>query len=62
MEIYYENHPVSAKRKAELVAKGYKVLDAKFKPKGYTNPGEPTKESTRGDSGRGRKRKQSAGE
>lgn len=34
MKIAYEPHPVSAARKAELRAGGYKILDARFKPPG----------------------------
>ena len=30
--IINEPHPVSAERKAELRAKGYRILDVKFKP------------------------------
>lgn len=30
--IYYEPHPVSAARKAELRSKGYKIIDARFAP------------------------------
>lgn len=32
MEIHYEPHPVSPERKAELRAKGLKIIDARFKP------------------------------
>lgn len=32
--IAYVKHPVSAKKKAELVAKGFRIIDARFKPKG----------------------------
>lgn len=32
MDIWYEPHPVSPERKKELRAKGYKIIDAKFKP------------------------------
>lgn len=32
--ITYEPHPVSAARKAELQAAGYKILDVRFKPPG----------------------------
>lgn len=39
-EVYYEPHPVTPERKAELRAKGYRIVDAKYKPKGYKNPGE----------------------
>lgn len=30
--IHYEKHPVSAERKAELLALGFKIVDLKFKP------------------------------
>ena len=30
--IWYEPHPVTLERKAELVGLGYKIIDAKFKP------------------------------
>lgn len=33
-KVIYEPHPVSAERKAELVAAGYKIIDARFAPKG----------------------------
>ena len=33
--IWYEIHPVTPQRKAELRAAGYKVLDAVFKPEGH---------------------------
>ena len=38
--IHYEKHPVSKERKAELRAKGLKIIDEKFKPKD-DNSGEP---------------------
>ncbi|MFG0540221.1 hypothetical protein ACF8EA_08440 [Pseudomonas sp. YQ_5] len=41
--IIYEQHPVSAERKAYLRRKGYKIVDAKFAPDGYEHP-EPVKE------------------
>ena len=31
-EIYYEPHPVTPERKAELVSQGYKIIDERFKP------------------------------
>lgn len=31
-QTWYEVHPCSPERKAELMAKGYKVVDAKFAP------------------------------
>lgn len=39
--IHYEKHPVSKERKAELRAKGLKIIDEKFKPKDDTS-GEPS--------------------
>lgn len=41
-KVVYEQHPVSAERKAELRQKGYKIIDAKFAPEGYEHP-EPIK-------------------
>ena len=32
MSIIYEQHPVAPERKAELVAQGYKIIDARFAP------------------------------
>ena len=37
--IWYEPHPVSMERKAELRAKGFRILDAVFMPEGHVNPG-----------------------
>lgn len=37
--IWYEPHPVSVERKAEIRAKGFRILDAVFMPEGYVNPG-----------------------
>ena len=31
--IHYEPHPVTPERKAELVAQGFRIVDAKFAPK-----------------------------
>lgn len=36
--VVYEPHPVSAERKAELRAQGYKIVDAQFAPEGYEHP------------------------
>ena len=41
-KIIYEPHPVSPERKAELVAAGYKIIDAVFAPEGE-EPAEPAK-------------------
>lgn len=37
-KIIYEPHPVTAKRKAELRASGYKIIDAIFSPADYVHP------------------------
>lgn len=34
MKIKYEPHPVSAERKKALRDEGYKIIDARFAPKG----------------------------
>jgi hypothetical protein len=34
--IWYEPHPVTPARKAELVGLGYKIIDAKFRPRPTT--------------------------
>lgn len=36
-KVIYEPHPVSEERKRELKGKGYKILDAAFKPDGFEN-------------------------
>lgn len=38
--IVYEPHPVSHERKRELMAKGLKIIDARFAPEGYSPPSE----------------------
>lgn len=35
-KIAYEPHPVSPGRKAELLASGYKIIDARFDPNGHS--------------------------
>ena len=40
MTVFYEPHPVSEERKAELRAQGFTVIDAAFQPDGYENPAE----------------------
>lgn len=37
-QIWYEPHPVTAERKAELRAQGFRILDAAFQPEGHENP------------------------
>ena len=39
--VWYEPHPVTPERKAELIAEGYKILDITFKPEGEPEPEEP---------------------
>ncbi len=39
-KIAYEKHPVSPERREELINKGYKIIDVRFKPNGETK--EPT--------------------
>lgn len=34
-KVWYESHPVSPERKAELVAKGVRIIDAVFAPAGH---------------------------
>lgn len=36
--IHYEPHPVTRERKAEIMAQGFRILDAKFRPKDYAEP------------------------
>jgi hypothetical protein len=38
MSIWYELHPVAPARKAELRAKGYKIIDARFAPADWISP------------------------
>ncbi|MDR0216183.1 MAG: hypothetical protein LBJ15_19610 [Comamonas sp.] len=38
-KVWYEPHPVTPERKAELVAAGYRILDARFKPAGEESQG-----------------------
>ena len=33
--VHYEKHPVSAERKAELVAAGYQIFDITYAPEGW---------------------------
>jgi hypothetical protein len=39
-QIWYEPHPVSPERKAELRAKGLKIIDAAFRPAGHEQDDE----------------------
>lgn len=38
MSTWYEPHPVSPARKAELRAKGHKIIDARFAPADWISP------------------------
>lgn len=38
--IHYEPHPVSQERKAELIAKGVRIVDAAYAPKADKGPAE----------------------
>lgn len=42
--IHYEPHPVSAERKAELLAKGVRIVDAVFAPEAETPKAKPKTE------------------
>lgn len=57
-EIRYEPHPVTPERKAELVALGYRIIDARFKPaaesEAVSEPEKPAAASGGGRKGRGR--------
>ncbi|MGN6538953.1 MAG: hypothetical protein ACTHKQ_24900 [Mesorhizobium sp.] len=48
-KIAYEAHPVSVERKRELNAKGYKVMDIAFAPKGAKIGGPTEKEAKQAD-------------
>ena len=39
-KVWYEPHPVTPVRKAELRGRGYQIIDAAFAPAGHENPGE----------------------
>lgn len=41
--IAYEPHPVTPERKAELMAQGFKIVDAAFKPVDASEPVQPQK-------------------
>jgi hypothetical protein len=49
MEIKYEPHPVTPDRKAELIAQGYRILDAIYAPDDYKPEAkdEPAKQGKR---------------
>lgn len=39
-KVWYEPHPVTPARKAELRGRGYQIIDAAFAPAGHENTGE----------------------
>lgn len=39
--VWYEPHPVTPERKAEIRAQGFVILDEIFRPDGYENPASP---------------------
>lgn len=39
-KVWYEPHPVTPARKAELRGRGFQIIDAVFAPEGHENPGE----------------------
>jgi hypothetical protein len=41
-EVWYEPHPVTPARKKELVAAGYRIVDARYAPPGWVRPGALT--------------------
>jgi hypothetical protein len=40
--VWYEPHPVTPERKKELVAAGYRIVDARYAPPGWVRPGALT--------------------
>lgn len=47
MQIIYEPHPVTPERKAELVAQGFKIIDASFAPEKQEEAVKPTQKRRR---------------
>ncbi len=39
-QIWYEPHPVTPERKAELRKRGFQIIDAAFMPEGHENPAD----------------------
>ena len=48
MRIAYEAHPVSPERKAELIAAGLNIIDARFAPSGELTDSDQAKTVRRG--------------
>jgi hypothetical protein len=69
--VWYEPHPCTPERKAEIRALGFVIVDERFKPDGYENPKQAAEQATQDDADpaqdhaaeparRGRKPKQGA--
>lgn len=41
--VIYEPHPVSPERKAELIAQGFRIIDARFAPNDEDKPKRRTR-------------------
>lgn len=48
-KVVYEPHPVSPERKAELIAQGCKIIDARFAPADYQHPDKGKKDAESGE-------------
>lgn len=53
-EVVYEPHPVSAERKKELNDKGFRIIDARFKPKDDESPSAAQASVSGGEGGAGK--------
>lgn len=42
-QVWYEPHPVTPERKAEIRKRGYRIVDAAFAPEGHKNHEEEPK-------------------
>ncbi len=49
MKTIYEPHPITPERKAELVARGLKIIDAKFAPAQEAPSAKPKKRRKKDD-------------
>ena len=49
MKIIYEPHPLTPERKAELVAQGLKIIDARFAPAQEAPAAKPKKRRKKAD-------------
>lgn len=46
-KVIYEPHPITPERKAELRAAGFRIIDARFAPKGETSVQAPAAQAPR---------------